>query len=550
MHTKTGLFKVIWGQAFLQIIEHFSKNSAPHLGAAFGGWQPFRKGKKDNKHCLLSFSLSPYIIKMPNHYDMKGDIFVMNNDITKLLGIKDSGIKVLSIRETSSTKFVEIERKLFLHYCPICNCRMYSKGIYTRKVNHPLMQDGFRLVLLIRQRRWQCCNPECKAIETDKFSFIERHRRNTNVSDILIVKAFKDPEASASSIARRFHVSTTHAITTFARYVDMPRRSLTEIICVDEVHLGISKQCKYALIIQDFATGEPLDMVISRRDEFTLPYFASIPLRERLRVEYLISDMYRPYQAYVEKYFPNAKPVVDAFHVIQLINREFLGYIRFVIREIDRKDREQHEALEEKFGRRLPFSHSRDYLILKKFNWMLLKNADDLKYYSQPRMNHQLGRMMNTYDYLEWLFALDSSFRERRNLKEQYVAFNKKFAGNPDGARKELPRLINLYRTSKYKMFREISFTLEEFSEAIINSFILSKRKGKSGQFQSRLSNGPMEALNRIPKDMKRIGRGYKNFEHIRNRFLYAQRKNAAILGSPKTIDEVLLRSISEGPIE
>ena len=84
----------------------------------------------------------------------------------------------------------------------------------------------------------------------------------------------------------------------------------------------------------------------------------------------------------------------------------------------------------------------------------------------------------------------------------------------------------------------------------LINSFILSKRKGKSGQFQSRLSNGPMEALNRIPKDMKRIGRGYKNFEHIRNRFLYAQRKNAAILGSPKTIDEVLLRSISERPIE
>ena len=54
-----------------------------------------------------------------------------------------------------------------------------------------------------------------------------------------------------------------------------------------------------------------------------------------------------------------------------------------------------------------------------------------------------------------------------------------------------------------------------------------------------RLSNGPAEALNRIVKDMKRNGRGYQNFSHLRNRFLFSQRENDAILGVPKPLEEI-----------
>ena len=209
---------------------------------------------------------------------------------------------------------------------------MYSKGIYKRHVNHPILQDGFRLILEIHQRRWQCSNPNCKDIETDHFSFVDKRRRNTNVSDYLIVQAFRDHTASAAGIAKRFSVSDTHAITTFSRNVDMPRR--------------------------------------------------------------------------------------------------------------------------------------------------------------------------------------------------------------------QLPEIIDLYRSSRFKMFRDISCTLEEFFEPIIHSFVLVKRLDKKGAHMSRLSNGPIEALNRIPKDTRRIGRGYRNFLYLRNRFLFSQRKNAAILATPKPLDEVLLKNI------
>lgn len=42
--------------------------------------------------------------------------------------------------------------------------------------------------------------------------------------------------------------------------------------------------------------------------------------------------------------------------------------------------------------------------------------------------------------------------------------------------------------------------------------------------YNSRLSNGPIESINRKVRDLKRLGRGFRKFEHFRNRFLYATR--------------------------
>lgn len=462
----------------------------------------------------------------------------MDNHITQLLGIKDDGIKVLQIKDTAKTKTITIERIPTLHFCPHCKCRMYSKGIYTRKVNHPILQGGVRLILEVRQRRWQCQNSACKHIETDEFSFVNKYRRNTNTSDFLIIDAFRNPLSSAKEIARRFNVSDTHAIQTFARYVDMPRRQLTAAICIDEVYTNISHDYKYALVIQDFYCGEPLDLLKSRRKNITEPYFLNIPVKERKRVKYLITDMYKTYQDYCGTYFPNAVNVVDAFHVIKTINSEFLKYIRKDIRMLDERDRKLHEQREQQFHRHLQFSHSKDYLVLKKFHALLLKNADNIKYYTQPKYNHVLCRQMTTYDYFEWMYRIDPDLEKLRELKEEYIKFNSKYAGNPKGARKALPDLISLYSNCEYTMFHNIADMLRSNFEAIINSFIILE---KSNGDKVRLSNGPIESINRIVKDIKRIGRGYRNFELLRNRFLFSQRKNAAILGAPKKLEDTYL---------
>ena len=54
---------------------------------------------------------------------------------------------------------------------------------------------------------------------------------------------------------------------------------------------------------------------------------------------------------------------------------------------------------------------------------------------------------------------------------------------------------------------------------------------GNGRIYDSRLSNEPIESINRKIKDLKRLGRGFRNFEHFRNRFLYATRSVPVLNG-------------------
>lgn len=68
-------------------------------------------------------------------------------------------------------------------------------------------------------------------------------------------------------------------------------------------------------------------------------------------------------------------------------------------------------------------------------------------------------------------------------------------------------------------------------AEYAINSFIMVEKVGNGKIYDSRLSNGPIESINRKVKDLKRLGRGFRNFEHFRNRFLYATRSAPVLNG-------------------
>ena len=147
---------------------------------------------------------------------------------------------------------------------------------------------------------------------------------------------------------------------------------------------------------------------------------------------------------------------------------------------------------------------------------------------------------MYTADYEYELFKLIPELEEIRDLKELYIQFNKNHRGNPEGAKKELDNIIEIYHDCGYAFFKDISKTLKKHKEAILNSFKVLPRIDNNGNYyESRSSNGPIESLNRIPKDMKRNSRGFQNFEHLKNRLFFATRKNAPISAHPKSLKEV-----------
>ena len=282
-------------------------------------------------------------------------------------------------------------------------------------------------------------------------------------------------------------------------------------------------------------------MLHSRRNNVTEPYFASIPKEERFAVKYLISDMYNPYIAYTSKYFPNAVSVVDSFHVIQWLNRSLENFLRSLLREYRNRDETARVTKEQETGRPVPHHISDEVYILSKYNWFLLKSSSNIEYHTDTRIDRHFRYYMNTYDYERMFFDLHPNLKAFHDLKELYVRFNNRNAGNPSQAAVELDELIKTYALSEHEIFREFALLLYKHKEYIINSFIMTERVGKGNVYESRLSNGPIESLNRKAKDLKRSGRGYRNFEHLRNRFLFSTRSDPALDGREpiKWFDEI-----------
>ena len=453
------------------------------------------------------------------------------NSITDLLDLEDTDITIRDIQIQGQTKTLVLESKPVAHFCPACGYKMHSRGVKNRKINHPILQDNYKLVLILKQRRWRCTNPDCRYDTSETFKFVNRNRRTTNATDMLIVSAYKSLDETSVSISKRFHVSDTYVHDVFDRYVKLDRLPLTDAISVDEVFLDMDNDCKYALVIQDFHTGDPIDLLRSRRTRITEPYFVSLPMEERAAVKYLISDMYNPYIAYVDKYFPNAVPVVDSFHVIQWIIRKIDNHIRLLLKKYRQRDREFQDKLSRQQQKTVSLPLSHEVYILQKYRWLILSNQANILYHSDPRVDPHFHVLMNTYDYEDWLFRIDPKLQDYRKLKELYLQFNSRNSGNPISARKELAELIQLYIKSGHEIFREFASLLEKYEDPIINSFIMVEKIGNGSIYNSRLSNGPIESLNRKVKDLKRLGRGFRNFEHFRNRFLYATRSAPILNG-------------------
>jgi len=99
------------------------------------------------------------------------------NSITDLLDLEDANISISSIDIEGQTKTIYLETAPEAHFCPCCGFRMHSRGTKNRKINHPILQDNYKLVLILKQRRWRCTNPDCLYDISDSFKFVSKNRR-------------------------------------------------------------------------------------------------------------------------------------------------------------------------------------------------------------------------------------------------------------------------------------------------------------------------------------------------------------------------------------
>lgn len=475
----------------------------------------------------------------------------MNNNenisISKLLAVldiqDDDSFIITDVELIDENKYIHIQKKLEPMYCPRCGSRMHSKGFYTRKLNHPVLQDSTKFYMIVKQRKWHC--DECNLYMNDSFPFLDRYAHSTTITPLLILNAFKHLDQSTAAIAERFNISDTLAHILFERYVDLPRLPLPEYMSIDEVYLNISNSQKYAFVIMDFSNGEIVDIAHNRWSSTLEDYFLHIPLEERLKVKAVICDAYQTYLTMPEKYFPNSCTVLDSFHAVKTIISYLNGYINKVMKKYQDRDKKALEEKNHDTNRdNKTIKKSKEVILLQNYRWVMLKNRDEINYSYNRHYHKMLGMNVDTYTIEKLFLQLDPNFEGLRGLKEEYIQFNHTEYDNEFDVLLDLNALIDKYDKSDQSIFRDFAGFLRRNLRPIVNSFTRIKVYRKSArtekEYYARLSNGPMESFNRKPKDLKRDSRGFSDFNYTRNRILWATRKNPSIKGVPKSMDQIL----------
>ena len=297
----------------------------------------------------------------------------------------------------------------------------------------------------------------------------------------------------------------------------------------------------------DFLTGEPLDIIESRRQSVTEPYFLSIPKEEREKVKFLCCDMYDPYVNYAPKYFPNAVVITDSFHVLQWLLRLIKRYINDVKKRYQERDRKLLQEKNHDSNRDFQTSaDSKEVYLLKNGQWVILKNRSGWKY-MEARYNRRMDMVMDTYAWEREVLKLDKNFKAIRDLKDLYESFNEQFVNDLDGAADRLDTLIEIYSQSSFQIFREFAALLKSHRETIVNSFVYVKDI-KNDDILRRLSNGILESFNNIPSAYRTQSHGVDCFEFSRNRILWHMWDDAKISLVPRTKEEIHREGKKRGP--
>ena len=306
-----------------------------------------------------------------------------------------------------------------------------------------------------------------------------------------MLKDLKQYNLSLKYIAEENNISDNTVRNILKEHMkDYPKHviSLPRVISFDEFKAD-TKEGKYAFVLNDPIHKEALDVLSNRKKEYLIQYFTYC--ENRYSVEYVISDMYEPYQIVTTIMFPKAKYVVDPFH-----------YTRYIMDALDKV----RIRLQKTFG-----YNSKEYRLLKnKKNISLLrKYSNDIDWWTYTRRykNKHLVEILK-FDLKQELLKIKDEFHDAYILKEMFLDLINH--SDYKHAEEELKSWLEMVKEYNIPEMLEAASTIENWLPYIVNSFI-----------DKRFSNGFTEGLNNKIKVIKRVGFGYKDFRFFRLRILY-----------------------------
>lgn len=355
------------------------------------------------------------------------------------------------------------------------------------------------LLLNLKKQRFLCRT--CGETFSARTTLADKHCHISNIIKRKITDLLTE-EIAMSTIAKQTFVSPNtvirilrHTEKTFTKH-----RQLPQTLCIDEFKSVKNCNGKMSFIFCDGDTHDILDIVENRKQKYLIDYFLRFDLSERLKVKFVVMDMYKPYIEVIKTCFPNANIVIDKFHVVQHLNRA-LNRIRVETMNTYR------------------YTRPTDYRKLKQLWKLVLKNRENLEF--EPFETHRLfeGKMTEKM-MVDYLVALSPE------LSKAYHVINdlKYDIGTND----------SLQFTEDLTLSKH--FPLRRYVRTCLNS-LTYHLDGINLSLDHHYTNGPLEGLNNRIKNIKRSGYGYRNFYNLRARILLVNRlfkcKKAGKEGAP-----------------
>ena len=377
------------------------------------------------------------------------------------------GVFIKKVVQADSFIKIFIQSQPVEQTCPCCGAK--TKRIHDYRLQEvqdiPLL--GKQVILLLRKRRYLC--PYCRKRFTEPYSFLPSYHRRTRRLAFYIVSLLRQT-FSLKQIAELTGVS----VQTVCRLLDTicypPPDQLPQALSIDEFK-GNASTGKYQCILVDPKKRRILDILPDRTQSHLADYWRNIPRKERLKVKFFVCDMWRPYTELAQTFFPNATIIVDKYH-----------YVRQITYALERVRVEEQKKYSEQWRR-----------YFKRSKYVLLK--DTRKLTMEDRLQ------------LDNMFRISKDLYKAYQLKQQFE--HVKESSSREEAAKRLSRWIMDAQKSGLMEFIKVSFTYQNWSKEILNSF------------EYPYTNGYIEGCNNRIKVLKRISFGMPRFVRFRRRIMH-----------------------------
>lgn len=408
----------------------------------------------------------------------------INNSILKLLNMKDKNLNFnenfVVEREIKNKRCLVIlgYLKNDFEYCPCCGC-INENTIIKKGTRNSLIKINKHAELTtyldLTKQRYKCknCNKKFYATTLE----VDYRCHISNQVKLAILNCAKEMMCK-SLIARLYNVSdnTVQSIFDTVFYNDTVYKDfLPKAICIDEFTF---KKKTYAFNICNAKNGKTIDLVLDRTTNNLDKYFSHYTEKARKRVKFVVMDMYSPYIDLIKKWFPNAKIIIDLFHIVQLLTKS-LNKTRINVMNENKDDRNK----------------------FKRYWRFILKSRFDLDSSTWNKFRC-FKNLMTEIDVVNYLLSKDKFFENSYDLYQDilYHLQHRNYEG--------FNKVVNKEYKDISKQIQITLNTLKKYSKYIKNTLEYS------------YSNGVMERNNNTCKLIKRISFGFKNFRNMKSRIM------------------------------